>query len=91
MRRAAAKAGRSVLQLDPSAHYGGPWASYHLEEFMSLLEEFMSLLEEEGTAAATASAGVGGAAVYRQPGAELGPAHQYNLDLAPKVRGLQYA
>ena len=34
---AAAKAGRTVLQLDPSDHYGGSWASLHLDELQRLL------------------------------------------------------
>ena len=37
--RAAAKAGRSVLQLDPSDSYGGSWASLHLAELQQLLLE----------------------------------------------------
>ncbi|PRW45613.1 rab s geranylgeranyltransferase component A 2 [Chlorella sorokiniana] len=35
---AAAKAGRSVLQLDPCAHYGGAWASLRLNELETLLQ-----------------------------------------------------
>ena len=37
--RAAAKAGHSVLQLDPSDHYGGAWASLPLDELAGLLQD----------------------------------------------------
>lgn len=36
-------------------------------------------------AAAAAAAGIAGAEVWRRPGAELGAAGQYSLDLAPKA------
>ncbi len=36
---AAAKAGHSVLQLDPSDHYGGAWASLPLDELSGVLRD----------------------------------------------------
>lgn len=86
---AAAKAGRSVLQIDPADHYGGAWASHHLDELLALLAASGGAGEDNGplagTAAAARAAGLRGAALYQASGAELGPSHQYNIDLAPKV------
>lgn len=93
---AAAKAGRSVLQLDPATHYGGAWASHHLSEFRALLRGARPDGEQQpasggaGASSSTAvgdarAAGLGAAAIYEASGAELGPSHEYNIDLAPKA------
>ena len=87
-RRAAAKAGHSVLQLDPAGHYGGAWASLRLGELADLLQEAAGCADgptAEGGAGGAAAAGITGAAVWQRPGAELGPGGQYSCDLAPKV------
>ena len=91
-RSAAAKAGHSVLQLDSSSHYGGAWASLRLDELRRLLEGAARGGSGGGAggdsaAAEAEAAGVSVAEVWQRPGADLGPASGYCLDLAPKVCG----
>jgi hypothetical protein len=77
-----------VLQLDPSPHYGGSWASLRLSELRSLLQSLSpSNAASEGRQArqAAASGIVDGEIWQQQPEADLGPDAQYSIDLAPKV------
>uniref|UniRef100_A0A061R5K8 Rab proteins geranylgeranyltransferase component a 1-like n=1 Tax=Tetraselmis sp. GSL018 TaxID=582737 RepID=A0A061R5K8_9CHLO len=54
---AAARAGKSVLQLDANEFYGSDWASYNLEGFLKWAEcQHEKTSEVHGTATATCSA-----------------------------------
>ncbi|GAB4822847.1 hypothetical protein N2152v2_009893 [Parachlorella kessleri] len=87
---AAAKAGKSVLQLDAAGTYGGNWTSLSLQDFLATLGAAKSADEP---AAATgpfrgcSTVAISGAAVLECPGLgdSLGPSSQYNIDLSPKV------
>lgn len=76
-RSASAKLGKSVLQLDPRPHYGGPWASLSLDALLQVVEGADAHLY-----------GISDAVVDRfQPDALPGPARSppYSLDISPKV------
>ena len=82
--RAAAKAGKSVLQLDPAGHYGGAWAALTLHEFLSALGRTG---EPDGLDAVRSDVAsrLSGSCVLRSPGAALGPAAAFNIDLSPHL------
>ena len=78
-----------MLQLEPAAHYGGAWASHHMAELAAMLRGAQPggqlTSSGGGTAADAEAASVSCAAVYEATGADLGPSHEYNIDLAPKA------
>ncbi len=79
-RSAAAKAGRSVLQLDAGAHYGGAWATLRLDELLAELAAASA-----GAPAAGFAAPLAAPRAWRAPGAGLGAPRCFAADLAPRA------
>lgn len=99
--RAAAKAGRAVLHLDPSSHYGSAWGSFTTEQLIDWAQQAVQqqtvfeqqaseqLAHERAPEATTASSDDSGALYSNvqlyQQQEDLGPSRQYNIDLAAKA------
>lgn len=72
---AAAKAGRSVLQLEKEGEYGGLWASLTLDEFRKVV-----------TQGSPTHGSLYGGKIYEVGSSEeLGPPRGYSLDISPHV------
>lgn len=77
-----------MLQLDPAAHYGGTWAALHLDEFLSLITNSHGApngCEPQSGIRGDVECSLKRGRILRVPGASLGPASSYNIDLSPHL------
>jgi RAB protein geranylgeranyltransferase component A len=85
VRSAAAKNGKSVLQLDPSDQYGGAWASLTLDQFLACLDASRTHRNEQGVVI-DSLASISKPTVFRNGSAAYAlPAKGFSLDLSPHV------
>lgn len=71
-----------MLQVDPAAHYGGPWASLHLDELRAALGAAGAAQPPLGDECAGA---LRGGRVREAPGAALGAPGAFVIDLSPHL------
>ncbi len=71
-----------MLQVDPAAHYGGPWASLRLDELRAALDRAVASEAPLGDECAGA---LRSGRIIEAPNAQLSPPGAYVIDLSPHL------